>query len=88
MVRSEAIALTQVPPDVLHLAQDAANLIGDGFYGVDLKQRGQHCYIIEINDNPNVDAGNEDAVLHDVLYRKIMSVFRKNIEAHKGSIAP
>jgi len=86
--RTEAIALTEVPPDVLRLAQDAANLIGDGFYGVDLKQRGQHCYIIEINDNPNVDAGHEDAMLHDALYQKIMRVFRKNIEAHKGSIAP
>lgn len=86
--RTEAVALAQVPPDVLHTALNAANLIGDGFYGVDLKQRGQHCYVIEINDNPSIDAGNEDGVLHDVLYRKIMSVFRKRIEARKGSIAP
>ena len=41
----------------------AANLIGDGLYGVDLKQDGQQCYVMEVNDNPNIDAGNEDGVL-------------------------
>ncbi|MDB5761268.1 MAG: ATP-grasp protein [Herminiimonas sp.] len=84
---AEALALSQAPDEVIDIAMRAANLIGDGFYGVDLKQRGHQCYIIEINDNPNVDAGNEDGVLKDALYREVMSVFRKRIEARKGSIA-
>ncbi|HEX2530819.1 MAG TPA: RimK-like ATPgrasp N-terminal domain-containing protein, partial [Burkholderiaceae bacterium] len=84
---TEAVPLGQVPEPILRAALEAANLIGDGFYGVDLKQRGRHCYIIEINDNPNVDADNEDGILKDVLYREVMAVFRKRIEARKRSIA-
>ena len=33
----------------------AASLIGDGLYGVDLKQTDDGVYVIEINDNPNID---------------------------------
>ena len=49
--------------ELLRIALKAANLIGDGFYGVDLKQVGNRYYVMEVNDNPNVDAGNEDGVL-------------------------
>lgn len=84
---AEALAVGEAPNEVVDSAVRAANLIGDGFYGVDLKQHGSQCYIIEINDNPNVDAGNEDGVLKDALYREVMAVFRKRIETGKGSIA-
>jgi glutathione synthase/RimK-type ligase-like ATP-grasp enzyme len=84
--RTQAVEIEAVPRKVLDVALRAANLIGDGFYGVDLKQRGERCYLIEINDNPNVDAGNEDGVLHDALYREVMTVFRQRIEVRKGSI--
>jgi glutathione synthase/RimK-type ligase-like ATP-grasp enzyme len=84
---AEALPLDRAPREVIDTALRAANLIGDGFYGVDLKQRGQQCSVIEINDNPNVDAGNEDGVLHDVLYREVMTVLRHRIEARKGSAA-
>jgi glutathione synthase/RimK-type ligase-like ATP-grasp enzyme len=86
--RVEAVPLEEAPPQVVDTALAAANLIGDGFYGVDLKQRGQHCYVIEVNDNPNVDAGNEDGVIGDALYRRVMDVLRRRIETRKGSIAP
>lgn len=79
--QAAAVPLAQVPPPVLHTALAAANLIGDGFYGVDLKQDGARCCLIEINDNPNVDMGNEDGVLHEVLYRQVMQVFRRRIDA-------
>lgn len=85
--RTEAISIGEAPQQVIDIALEAANQIGDGFYGVDLKQIGQQCYIIEINDNPNVDAGNEDGVLKDALYREVMGVFRKRIETNKGSIS-
>jgi glutathione synthase/RimK-type ligase-like ATP-grasp enzyme len=81
---SQAVAISEVPDHVMHVAIQAANLIGDGFYGVDLKQRGNQCYIIEVNDNPNVDAGNEDGVLKDALYREVMGVFRKRIQMRQG----
>jgi glutathione synthase/RimK-type ligase-like ATP-grasp enzyme len=84
---AQAVPLDQTPHEVIDVALQAANLIGDGFYGVDVKQRGNQCYVIEINDNPNVDAGNEDGVLQDALYREVMSVFRTRIETRKGGIA-
>jgi glutathione synthase/RimK-type ligase-like ATP-grasp enzyme len=86
--RTEALSVGEVPDDVVKIALQAANLIGDGFYGVDIKQVGCQYYVIEINDNPNVDAGNEDAVLSDALYREVMGVFRKRIDARKGNVAP
>lgn len=83
--RTEALSVGEAPDEVVKIAVQAADLIGDGFYGVDLKQVGCQYYVIEINDNPNVDAGNEDAVLSDALYREVMGVFRKRIDARKGN---
>jgi len=37
--------------------------------------------VIEINDNPNLDAGVEDAVLGPRLYDKVMNVFLERMEA-------
>jgi glutathione synthase/RimK-type ligase-like ATP-grasp enzyme len=74
-----AVSIGEVPEAVIQAAVRAANLIGAGLYGVDLKQSRDRCYVIEINDNPNVDAGNEDAVLGDALYREIMGVFARRI---------
>jgi glutathione synthase/RimK-type ligase-like ATP-grasp enzyme len=78
-----AVSVGEAPSRVIKTALKAANLIGDGMYGVDLKQVGSRCYIIEVNDNPNVDAGNEDGVLKDALYREVMGVFLKRIEERK-----
>ena len=77
------MSIGEAPYDVVKTALKAANLIGDGLYGVDVKQVGQKYYIIEVNDNPNIDAGYEDAILKDALYREIMGVFLKRIETRK-----
>lgn len=82
--RTEALAVGEGPREVVEAALQAANLIGDGFYGVDVKQIGNRCCIIEINDNPNVDAGNEDGVLRDALYREVMGVFLRRLERRRG----
>ncbi len=82
-----ALSIGDAPDRVVKLGLKAANLIGDGFYGVDIKQVGNRLYIIEINDNPNVDAGNEDSVLKDALYREVMGVFLKRIEARKRGVS-
>ena len=79
--------MEHAPTEVVRTALRAANLIGDGLYGVDLKQLGKRVYVIEVNDNPNIDAGYEDSVLRDALYREIMGVFLKRIEARKSGIA-
>ena len=40
-------------------------------------------YVIEINDNPNIDAGTEDKILKDRLYSTIMDVFLNKIKSDK-----
>ncbi len=57
--------------------------IGDGLYGVDLKQAGERLAVIEVNDNPSIDAGVEDACLGDELYRRIMAEFLRRMEAKR-----
>ena len=71
------------PPQVVDLAVRAAKLIGDGPYGVDIKEADGRFLIIEINDNPSIDAGNEDGVLKDELYLKIMRCFRDRLERRR-----
>ncbi|MEO8202614.1 MAG: RimK family protein [Betaproteobacteria bacterium] len=85
---STAVPLGEVPEVVMRTALEAANLIGAGLYGVDAKQVGKTCYVIEVNDNPNVDAGNEDAFLGDVLYEEIMSVFKRRIQERSPAADP
>ena len=81
--KSETIPLWQAPPQVIQTAVRAANLIGDGLYGVDLKESGGKCYIIEINDNPDIVAGYEDADLKDQLYLKMAEIFLNRVERKK-----
>ncbi|MEA3158260.1 MAG: hypothetical protein QOK44_5849 [Betaproteobacteria bacterium] len=81
--RTSALSIGEAPENVINTAVRAANLIGAGFYGVDLKQIGEECYLIEVNDNPNVDAGNEDQVLEGALYREIMGVFARRIAVRR-----
>jgi glutathione synthase/RimK-type ligase-like ATP-grasp enzyme len=81
--RVETLPVQQVPRQVIRTALRACNLIGDGLYGVDLKQVGRQCYIIEVNDNPNIDGGYEDNFLKHELYERIMGVFLERIEAKK-----
>jgi glutathione synthase/RimK-type ligase-like ATP-grasp enzyme len=76
----ETMPVDQAPAQVVRTALRAANLIGDGLYGVDLKQAGRRCYVIEINDNPTIDADVEDAVLGEELYLRIMRVFLQRLE--------
>lgn len=81
-----AMALEDVPEEVIRTALKAANLMGDGFYGVDLKQIGNRCCVIEVNDNPNVDAGNEDSILKDTLYRNVMDVFATRMAQRRSRL--
>lgn len=80
----ETIGLDDVPPEVLKLAIKCSRTIGDGLYGVDIKQDGNNFYVIEVNDNPNIDAGVEDAVLKDSLYDTVIKSFIARIEKKKS----
>lgn len=78
---TETWPLSACPPDVLKTAIRVGNLIGDGLYGVDLKEINGKAHIVEINDNPNIDAGIEDQILGDELYLRIMRVFLKRLDS-------
>ena len=85
--RTEAVRLADTPPAVLEAAIAAARLIGDGFYGVDLKENAAGVFVIEINDNPNLDVGAEDAVAGDSIYRRLLGHLLAKFEA-RGDAAP
>lgn len=68
----QAVPIEQVPAMVLEAALKSAKHIGNSLYGVDIKEVDGKVYVIEINDNPNVDAGREDLILGDILYSKII----------------
>ncbi len=77
----DTVSIDEAPAEVVQTALRAARTIGNGLYGVDLKQIGSRCYVIEVNDNPSIDAGFEDAVLKDELYDTIMQVFAQRMKA-------
>jgi glutathione synthase/RimK-type ligase-like ATP-grasp enzyme len=78
----DTLPVEDAPPDVVATAVRASRLVGDGLYGVDLKETPQGVLVIEVNDNPNIDAGYEDAILGDALYDRIMADFLRRLEAH------
>ena len=81
--KCETIPVELAPRKGVTIAQKAADLIGDGLYGVDVKESDGQFFVIEVNDNPNIDAGVEDKVLRDDLYRRLMESFLRRIERGK-----
>jgi glutathione synthase/RimK-type ligase-like ATP-grasp enzyme/ribosomal protein S18 acetylase RimI-like enzyme len=77
---AETMKIEDVPKKVLKTATKAANVMGDGLYGVDLKVIGDQVYVIEVNDNPNIDTGVEDKVLGKELYKRIVQSLLTRIE--------
>lgn len=79
--RHTTLPIEDAPDKVVKTALRAAKLIGDGFYGVDLKESDGRVVVIEVNDNPSIDHGVEDQVLKDGLYKKILEHLVRMIEA-------
>ena len=75
----ETYLVDEVPKKIIKAALQAAAIIGDGFYGVDLKERDDKIYLIEINDNPSIDSGWEDKLLKNELYKTIIDYFYEKI---------
>lgn len=80
---ADTLAIEDMPKHVVKNALKAAKLIGNGLYGVDVKEINGNIYVIEVNDNPSIDSGCEDAVLKDKLYQTIMNEFLRRIELKK-----
>lgn len=79
----DTMSVEKAPPQVVDIALKSASLIGNGLYGVDLKEVDGQVYLIEINDNPSIDSGFEDLVLKDDLYKIIMQEILHRIERKK-----
>ncbi|HSL17090.1 MAG TPA: RimK family protein [Methylomirabilota bacterium] len=77
----QVVPVEEVPAAGVELALKAANLVGDGLYGVDLKLADGRWLVIEVNDNPNIEAGVEDLILKDEVYRRVMASFLRRLEA-------
>jgi glutathione synthase/RimK-type ligase-like ATP-grasp enzyme len=72
--------LDKAPSEVIDLAVRAAQPIGDGLYGVDLKQTPDGIVVMEVNDNPNIEHGVEDAVGKDEVWTRILRWFIERLE--------
>ncbi|HXI86477.1 MAG TPA: RimK family protein [Parvularculaceae bacterium] len=77
---THTLAIEDAPKEVIETAVKAARLIGDSLYGIDLKQNERGVFVIEINDNPNLDAEYEGSVLKDELWRRLIAWFAARLE--------
>ena len=80
----DTVCTSEVPKPVLSAALRATRPIGNGFYGVDVKESKGRGYVIEVNDNPNIDHSVEDKFLGMELYRRIMETLLRRMEARRG----
>ena len=55
--------------------------IGDGFYGVDIKETDDGFIVMEVNDNPNLEHGIEDQVGKDEIWIRAAQVVRRTVRA-------
>jgi glutathione synthase/RimK-type ligase-like ATP-grasp enzyme len=77
----KTFTLKETPPLVVETAVKAARCIGDGLYGVDLKETKDGVFIIEVNDNPNLDHGWEDSGEKDEVWVRLTQWFLDRLEA-------
>src|SRR5580692_11327523 len=70
----------QAPRELIDIAARAARPIGDGFYGVDIKQTDQGFVVMEVNDNPNLEHGIEDQVGKDEIWMRLLRWFIDRFE--------
>lgn len=85
---TDCFPVDQCDPILISLAENAAKCIGNGLFGIDIKQTTEGYLVVEINDNPNIDHGIEDLVLKDELYRMILADFQRRIEKKWGQTSP
>lgn len=79
----DCVAIGDVPKAVIQAALKATKPIGNGFYGVDVKEKDGKGYVIEVNDNPSIDSAVEDKYLGKLLYYKIMEEFLRRMEMRR-----
>jgi len=76
----KSFTLQSAPAHVIDTAVRAARCIGDGLYGVDLKETADGVHVIEVNDNPNLDHGVEDSGEKDEVWIRLTQWFIDRLE--------
>ncbi|MGK0413638.1 MAG: glutathione synthase/RimK-type ligase-like ATP-grasp enzyme [Polaribacter sp.] len=76
---ADCLPIEDVPADIIDMALKSAKLMGLGLYGVDLKVVDDKLMVIEINDNPNIDFGVEDAYYGDQVYTEILNALKQRL---------
>jgi glutathione synthase/RimK-type ligase-like ATP-grasp enzyme len=76
----KTFTLKEAPKEVVETAVKAARCIGDGLYGVDLKETKDGVFVIEVNDNPNLDHGWEDSGEKDEVWVRLTQWFLDRLE--------
>jgi len=73
-VWGDTIALPRemISPELRKICIDLSKCVGDGLYGLDVKETINGYKVIEINDNPSIYEGYEDTADKDI-YEKIIS---------------
>jgi len=69
--RVESVPAKDAPAPVVEMGIAAGNAIGNGLYGVDLKTTNGDCCVIEVNDNPSLEGGEDTA--YPAVYDRIIS---------------
>lgn len=76
-----AFTLAAAPPLVVDTGLRAARCIGDGLYGVDLKETDDGVFVIEVNDNPNLEHGVEDHAEKDEVWTRLTNWFIERLDS-------
>jgi len=76
-----SFGLADAPPLVIDTGLRAARCIGSGLYGVDLKETENGVFVIEVNDNPNLEHGVEDSAEKDEVWLNLTRWFIDRIDA-------
>jgi len=77
---ADSLPIEKVPPIIIKIAVKSAKLMGPGLYGIDIKETSKGPVVIEINDNPNIDAGVEDEFYGDLIYSEIINALKNRLE--------
>ena len=77
-----AVALSDADPRLISCALQAAAAIGNGLYGVDIKQADNQYFVLEVNDNPTIIAGDEDRKASDLYERLVRFLLQERISVH------
>ncbi len=67
----KSVPQERVPSRIVDVALQAAGAVGSGLYGVDIKEKDEQVYVIEVNDNPSLESGEDE--YYPLIYEKIIS---------------